>query len=155
MTDRPPERRDPRVARTLAFRILVAANRLARPFDARHGAALDLRLPDWRCMMALAAEPGLSGEAVARMMAMDKMAVSRSLARLAAQGRVEARADPSHARRRRWSLSEAGWTVVDRILPDALDRDRAAFGDLPEHERDRLLAILDRLGDDGGGSSGA
>ena len=37
MTERRDERRDDRITHTLAFRILVAANRLARPFPERIG----------------------------------------------------------------------------------------------------------------------
>ena len=139
------ERRDDRIDQTLTFRLLVAANRIAQPFADRHGRALGLSLPDWRCVMALASAPGASGEAVARRMAMDKMAVSRSLRRLEAAGRVRAEADPGHARRRLWHLTDAGWAVVDAILPEALARDAAAFGDGPALDRAQLFRLLDAL----------
>ncbi len=144
-----PPRRDPRIDQTLTFRILVAANRLSQPFHERFGRALDLGLPDWRCLMALAAAPDSSGEAVARRMAMDKMAVSRSLRKLDAAGRVTAQADPNHARRRRWRLTEAGWAVVDAVMPEAMARDEAAFGDLSHDDRAAMLRVLDALAEPG------
>lgn len=138
-------RRDDRIDQTLTFRLLVAANRIAQPFAERYGRALGLSLPDWRCVLALASAPGASGEAVARRMAMDKMAVSRSLRRLEAAGRVRAEPDPAHPRRQRWQLTEAGWAVVDAILPDALARDAAAFGDAPAVDKASLFKLLDAL----------
>lgn len=138
-------RRDARIEQTLTFRILVAANRIAQPFAERHGRALDLSLPDWRCVMALASAPGSSGEAVARRMAMDKMAVSRSLRRLEKVGRVTSEPDPAHPKRRHWELTDAGWSVVDAVLPDALARDEAAFGGVPAVDRASLFELLDAM----------
>jgi DNA-binding MarR family transcriptional regulator len=149
-------RRDPRIADTLTFRVLVAANRIAQPFAERVGARFDLTLPEWRCMMALAAEPGRSGEDVARMMSMDKMSVSRSLRRLAKSGRAEAQPDPANAKRNQWQLTAAGWEVFDAIVPSALARDEAAFARLdPEARRlvhEVLSGFLDPDPDNGPGS---
>lgn len=143
MTEAP--RSDPRIARTLTFAMLTAMNRTAREFAGRFGAAHDLALPEWRCLMALAAQPDASGEEVARLMGMDKMAVSRALRRLEDRGRVAASADPAHRRRRLWQMTPDGWAVYDAIVPAALERDAAAFGDLGPAERAQVAAALARF----------
>ena len=137
-----PERRDVRIAETLTFELLVAVNRLARAFREQFGRELEIGLPEWRCVMALAAWPGSSGEEVGRRMAMDRMTVSRSLRRLEAAGRAARRPDPGDQRRAAWHLTEAGWTVFDRITPSALARDEAAFADLTPDERRLVRRVL-------------
>ena len=141
-SDRKP-RRDARVCDTLTFRVLVAANRIARPFPERIGERYDLTLPEWRAMMVLAGDPGASGEVVAQTLATDKMSVSRALRRLLAAGRVERRA--AAGRRNAWQLSEAGWDLFDRIAPLALERDRALLGDLDEESSLAIRKVFERL----------
>ena len=137
-----PERRDARITGTLTFELLVAANRLGRTFAGRFGRELGIGLQEWRCVMALAASPGASGEEVARRMAMDRMTVSRSLRRLEASGRAARRSHPDDQRRSVWSLTDAGWAVLDAILPAALARDEAVFAELTPGERALVRRVL-------------
>lgn len=146
MDGRDAERRDARATGTLTFELLLAVNRLARAFADGFGRELGLGLQEWRCVMALAARPGASGEEVARRMEMDRMTVSRALRRLEAAGRASRSADPEDGRRAAWRLTEAGWSVFDRVTPSALARDEAAFADLTEDERRVVRRVLARIG---------
>lgn len=139
------ERRDGRIAETVSFQLLVAVNRLTRPFHERHGRHAAVTLTEWRCMMALAARPGQSGEDVALLMGLDRMTVSRTLRRLEARGAAARASDPQNRRRNRWRLLPAGWRVVDAVLPEALRRDRELFGDLSAEERAVLARVLRRI----------
>lgn len=142
----PPPRRDARIVDTVSFRLIVAVNRMTRPFHALYGARFGLGLTEWRCMMALAATPDASGEGVAETMGLDRMTVSRTLRRLERGGRCSRAPDPAHRRRNRWRLTDAGWAVIDAVMPEALARDAALFGDATEAERaalDRLLRALE------------
>lgn len=136
------ERREPAIADTLTFRLLVAANRLGQPFAQQFGHRLGITLTQWRCIMALAVEPGASGEAVARRMGLEKMTVSRALRRL---DRL-AYAEPSGpGNRRAWRLTASGWRIVDEIMPVALERDRAALAGVGEAERAAVATVLERI----------
>lgn len=146
------ERRDARIAQTVSFRLLTAMNRMTRPFHAQYGKRFGIGLAEWRCLMALAIAPGASGQGVADLMGMDRMTVSRTLRRLEGVGRTERRPDPRHAKRHIWRLTEAGWKVVDVVMPEALARDAARFGDCDPDDLaalDRLLAMLDESNRDG------
>ena len=143
------ERREPAIADTLSFRLLVAANRVGQPFAAQFGRRLGITLTQWRCIMALAVEPGTSGEAVARRMGLDKMTVSRALARLRRLGHAK-REGP--ANRLSWRLTPSGWAIVDEIMPAAMARDRAALDGVGEAERAVLAAVLDRIATTTGGN---
>ena len=136
------ERTDSRMVETPTFRILVAANRLARPFPERIGAAHDLTLAEWRCMMVLAARPGASGEEVAQTLGVDRMGVSRALRSLRKTGRANVRDAPG--RRNAWVLSDEGWRLFDRIAPLALERDAALLEGMSEGERAAVTTALDR-----------
>ena len=136
---------DDRIARTVSFRLLVAVNRMTRPFHALYGARFGVGLAEWRCLMALAAAPGASGADVAETMGMDRMTVSRTLRRLERAGRCARGSDPANRRRGRWTLTADGWRVVDAVLPEALARDDALFGDLGAADRAALDRILSRL----------
>ncbi len=138
-------RSDRRILHTLTFQLLVAVNHITRPFPDLFGRRLDLGLAEWRCLMALAAEPQSSGEDVSRLMGMDKMTVSRALRRQEQLGRVEKSVDPANRRRNRWVLTEAGWAVFETIIPSALARDRAAFGDLDATDRATIERVLTRF----------
>ena len=136
-----PPRRDDRIAETVSFRLLRAVNRMTRPFHETFGRRFGVTLPQWRCLMALAAVPDSSGEDVADAMGMDRMTVSRTLRALEGAGRCARRPDPEHPRRNRWRLTAKGWEVADAVVPEALARDAALFGQLDRED----IAALDRI----------
>lgn len=121
--------RDGRITHTVSFRRLRAVNRLTRPVHELCGAGFGIGLTEWRCLMTLPAEPGASGEDVARLMGLDRKAVSRTLRRLAHARRCSRAADPADRRRSARTLTDAGWRIVGAIVPEALARDAAMFGD--------------------------
>ena len=144
------DRAAPELADTIAFRLLTAANHLARPFNAAFGRELGLTLTEWRCLLALAVEPGRSGGDVAERMGLDRMTVSRTLRRLEVRALVGRRADAANRRRDRWRLTEAGWALTDRAAPMARARDEALFGHVVAADRAALGRILSKLGDGDG-----
>ena len=144
MTDDTP-RRDDRITRTVSFRLLRAVNRMTRPFHETFGRRFGVTLPQWRCLMALAAGPDRSGEDVAEAMGMDRMTISRTLRALEAAGRAERRADPHHARRNLWRLTADGWAIADAVIPEALARDGTLFGQLDREDWAALDRILGKL----------
>jgi DNA-binding MarR family transcriptional regulator len=139
------ERRDGRLAGTVSFRLLTAVNRMTRPFHRQFGRRFGVTLTEWRCLMALAIAPDVSGQDVAAVMGMDRMTVSRTLRRLEAAGRAVRRSDPSRPRRGEWRLTPSGWEVVDAIMPEALARDAALFGGADPADLAALGRLLARL----------
>lgn len=142
-TDAP--RSDPRIVGTLTFRILTAANFIAKPFQEEYSKRFKLGLAEWRCMMACATTPDSSGEDIARLMGMDRMTVSRSLRSLERAGRALRRADPANRKRYQWRLTDEGWAVFDAIIPHALSRAENLFAGISDSERAAINRVLDRM----------
>jgi DNA-binding MarR family transcriptional regulator len=76
---------------------------------------------------------------------MDKVAVSRAVARLLAAGRVERALHGSDRRRSVLRLSEAGFAIYDQVVPIALGHERQLLAQLSADERVALDRILDKL----------
>lgn len=101
----------------LPYQLSVAANRVSAGLARTYAERFDLTIPEWRVMATLGRFPGLSAMEVAERTAMDKVRVSRAVARLERAGRLVRENDRGDRRRSRLSLSEQGRAVYAGILP--------------------------------------
>lgn len=129
----------------LPYQLSVAANRvsdrLARIYSDRFG----LTIPEWRVMAVLGRFPDLSAGEVAERTAMDKVQVSRAVARLLAAGRLERRNAADDRRRTQLRLSAEGHAIYAEIVPLARNFERELVDDLGAAELAALKSALDRL----------
>ena len=96
-------------------------------------------------MAVLGRFSGLSANQVAQRTAMDKVAVSRAVARLLDSGRIQRDFDDDDRRRSVLKLSEAGYAVYDQIVPLALGFEQHLLAGMSDEERTLLFRLLDRL----------
>jgi DNA-binding MarR family transcriptional regulator len=129
----------------LPYRLSVLSNRISSAIAREYSQRFALTVTEWRVMAVLGRYPGLSASKVALRTAMDKVAVSRAVARLLEAGRIEREFDDDDRRRSVLRLSEAGYAVYDQVVPLALDFERHVLGGMPAEERDLLFRLLDRL----------
>lgn len=129
----------------LPYRLSILSNRVSRAIAARYAKTFDLTIPEWRIIAVLGRSPGLSAKDIAEATEMDKVAVSRAVARLSAAGRIAGKADPEDVRRQNLVLTRAGETVHARIAPIALESEQRLLRALSARERKDLDALLDRL----------
>ena len=125
-----PLRGDNRIALEsfLPYQFSVIVSRgLARLYAVR----FDLAVPEWRIMTVLGRFPGVSANEVCELTAMDKVRVSRGVARLLQFERIRRDSDPSDRRRSKLYLSDTGLEVYDQIIPVA------------HAYQDKLMADLD------------
>jgi DNA-binding MarR family transcriptional regulator len=141
----PGERIETAISDTLVFRLIVAMNLIVKPFIEVYARRFGISLSEWRCLLWLAADPGASGEDVARATGMDRMTVSRTLRRLKRDGRASRIPDSTNRKRFEWRLTAAGWALYDEISPSAMERDRRITRTIPEAERVVLTDALDRI----------
>jgi len=129
----------------LPYRLSILSNRVSRAIAARYAKAFDLTIPEWRIIAVLGRRPGLTAREIAEATEMDKVAVSRAVARLVAAKRVAARADTQDARKQLLVLTTLGESVHARIAPIALESEQRLLAALDSRERAHLGTLLDRL----------
>lgn len=129
----------------LPYRLSILSNRVSRAIAARYAKAFDLTIPEWRVIAVLGRRTGLTAKEIAEATEMDKVAVSRAVARLVAARRVRASADAEDARRLRLSLTREGEGLHARIAPIALASEQRLLATLDARERHELDALIDRL----------
>src|SRR6185503_10787126 len=122
----------------LPYRLSILSNRVSRAIARRYAKAFDLTIPEWRIIAVLGRRPGLTAKEIAEATEMDKVAVSRAVARLVGARRVAAAADRSDARRQLLSLTREGESVHARIAPIALAAEEKLLASLSSRERAEL-----------------
>jgi len=128
--------------RFLPYRLSVLSNLVSGRIAAHYSQRFGLGIPEWRVMAVLAQAPGLSAAEVAARTAMDKVAVSRTVAVLRRTGRLERSDDTQDRRRSRLRLSAAGAAVYDQVVPVARRLERELLDSLTPSDRDALDRIL-------------
>ena len=129
----------------LPYRLSILSNRVSRAIARRYAKTFALTIPEWRIIAVLGRRPGLTAKEVAEATEMDKVAVSRAVARLVAARRVAARADREDARRQLLALTPQGESVYARIAPIALASEQRLLSALDARERAQLAVLIDRL----------
>ncbi len=135
--------------RFLPYRLSVLTNTVSRAIAEDYQQQHDLGVTEWRVIAVLARFEGLSAREVAERTAMDKVAISRALARLVAAGRVRRETHAGDKRRSVLGLTEVGWALHAVIAPAARRREEELLARLSGAERAALEHILDKLLVDG------
>ncbi|MBV8652799.1 MAG: winged helix-turn-helix transcriptional regulator [Alphaproteobacteria bacterium] len=132
--------------RFLPYRLSVLTNRISTAIARVYAKRFDLTVPEWRVMAVLGRFGAMSANSVCDRTAMDKVRVSRAVARLAASGRLMRRIDADDRRRSVLALTGEGRAVYDEIGPLALAVEARLLMPLDGADRadlDRLLAKLE------------
>ncbi len=125
--------------------IHVLSNRITRAFESRLESNHGLSVPEWRVLLSLASESGLTAKDIHERWAMDKMAVSRAVRRLESQGQVKRRKNPGDARSYVLSITKKGNRLFQKILPSADARYHEILSGLTVQEQRSLKRILKKL----------
>ncbi len=99
--------------RFLPYRLSVLSNRLSQTIAGAYARRFGLGITEWRVIAVLGRYPGLSANAVAARTAMDKVAVSRTVARLLERGLLQRDIHDDDRRRSVLELSADGYGIYD------------------------------------------
>ena len=133
----------------LPYRLSVLSNRISQSIARIYQQRFGLDVTEWRIMAVLGRYPDLSAVEVAERTAMDKVAISRAVARLLERGLLTRDVHGDDRRRSVLALSADGVAVYDEVAPMALDYEKRLLAGLADEEReclDRVLSRLDALG---------
>lgn len=142
---------DDPAATTLSLRsdpvVLVsfAGNRLTREATRAYQAEFGIGVMDWRMLVMMTRSPGCSVAQAARLIGIDKAAVSRSLHRLESNGLAQSKALGDDDRRKSWRLTPQGQDLHNRILPRALERQNSLLRGFSPDEIARFTDYLQRF----------
>ncbi|MEO6155508.1 MAG: MarR family winged helix-turn-helix transcriptional regulator [Thermomonas sp.] len=131
----------------LPYRLSVLSNRISQTIADLYAKRFGISVTEWRVIAVLGRYPGLSANGVAERTAMDKVAVSRAVARLLRRGLLDRDMHDDDRRRSVLELSEAGYGVYDEVAPLALSYERELLAPLDTDERAELDRLLHKLGD--------
>lgn len=131
--------------RFLPYRLAVLANTFSRVLAPLYEEKYGLTVAEWRLIAILARFGPLSANGVCARAEMDKVRVSRAVARAMASGLVDRRVDRADRRRSILTLTPRGRAIHDEIVPRALEREAEVIGTLEEEETEALFQLIGRL----------
>ncbi|QDE38461.1 MarR family transcriptional regulator [Luteibacter pinisoli] len=129
----------------LPYRLSILSNTVSQGIADEYQSRFQLSMTEWRVMTVLARFPASSATQVVERTRMDKVAVSRAVARLVEAGRVDRDTYDGDKRRSVLKLSEAGWAIHDEVAPMAREHERELLEKLSDDEKLWLGRILDKL----------
>lgn len=130
----------------LPYRLSVLSNRISQTIAQTYAERFNLVITEWRVIAVLGRHPGLSANGVAERTAMDKVAVSRTIAKLLERGLVQRDIHGDDRRRSVLELSEAGYAIYDDVAPLAQAWEQALLAHFSDEDRRQLDALLSKLG---------
>lgn len=133
--------------RFLPYRLSILSNRVSQTIAGAYARRFGLAVTEWRVIAVLGRYPALSANGVAVRTAMDKVAVSRAVARLLERGLLQRDVHGDDRRRSVLELSDAGYRIYDEVVPIALDYERRLLAPLTDTERSELDRLLQKLQD--------
>lgn len=100
---------------------------------------------EWRVLASIQAQGTASSQRVVNLISMDAGAVSRSMAKLAAEGLVEPIKGSFAGRTKPYQLTRKGHDLYEQLLRIALERESTLLGELDESERQLLLQLMQKI----------
>lgn len=135
--------------RLFSYRLSVLSNRISGAISREYHRRFGLAITEWRVMAVLGRFPGLSAGEVAARTAMDKVAVSRAVARLLERALIQREIHGDDRRRSVLALSAAGFEVYETVAPMVMEITRKLMSVLTEEEEQVLERLITRLADAG------
>lgn len=129
----------------LPFRMAVLSRRMSRGLAERYEQRFGISIAEWRCLAVLARRGPLGAGEVAERTWLDKVQVSRAVARLKDRGLVERAVDPKDRRAVQLSITAAGAALFREIALVARAWEEELASALGLSERRTLDRVLDKL----------
>ena len=139
---------DLRLEEFLPYRLSVLANRVSKHLARAYRNRFGMSVPEWRVMAIIGTSDDKTALDIVEASVMDKVAVSRAVAGLAARGLLVSRLDGKDRRRHLLSLTSEGLSVYNEVVPLARRYHQElleSLGPTDAAEFDRLLQALDRI----------
>jgi DNA-binding MarR family transcriptional regulator len=131
--------------RFLPSRLTILSNRLTRHAARVYSDRFKLSAPEWRTLAVLGQQDAMSATAVMSQSSMDKVRVSRAIAKLLKAELITRETDPGDRRRAILNLTMAGQEIYRQIIPLVQDAEAEMMATLSEAERKVLEQALSQI----------
>lgn len=145
MPDRAESTKTLELERFLPYRLSIVTNLVSRALARLYEHEYGLTVAEWRLIAILARFGPLSANGVCERTGMDKVRVSRAVARASARKLVSRDVDAEDRRRLVLALTPQGRAIHDRIVPMAMEREAELVEVLDEGELAQLMEMLGKL----------
>ncbi|HHW4677948.1 MAG TPA: MarR family winged helix-turn-helix transcriptional regulator [Xylella sp.] len=129
----------------LPFRISLLSRHINDNIAKIYGKQYSMATTEWRVITILALHPGASASKVSDHSAMDKVAVSRAVARLLKNNFIQRENHGEDRRRLILRLSPIGYQVYNTVAPLINDMGNRVMSVLSKDERELLDHLIGRL----------
>ncbi len=133
----------------LPYTLSILSNLVSREISAIYADRHMLSIPEWRVMAILGRFPGSSAVDIAERTLLDKVAVSRAVAKLLSSGRIQRSVATTDKRRSVLHLSPEGIAIYLEVAPLALEFEEQLLEGLNDQDlstfRDMTQQLLDRV----------
>ncbi|MEC7488197.1 MAG: MarR family winged helix-turn-helix transcriptional regulator [Pseudomonadota bacterium] len=123
----------------------VLSNRIDRAFYGEIETRFGITLAEWRVMLTLTSEPGISATEITDRWAMEKMAVNRAVQHLIDQKLVVRARNANDGRRYKLNLTDKGQELYEKIAPSANRRYGELMSVIDKRESETLIAALRKI----------
>jgi DNA-binding MarR family transcriptional regulator len=123
----------------------MLSNRISRAFFDEVETKYGVSIAEWRVILTLVSEPGLSGADITNRWAMEKMAVNRAVQRLVDSGNVARTRDPDDRRIYQLTLTAKGTKLYEKIAPSANRRYAELTSSISGDELEALVGTLRKM----------
>jgi DNA-binding MarR family transcriptional regulator len=141
----PIEARDFALESFLPYRLSLLSNTVSEGIATAYRDEHGLSLTEWRVVAILGRFPDLTATDIMARGAMDKVPVSRAVARLEERGLVRRKADSEDRRRLTLRLTARGVKLFNAVVPEALAYERRLLGALDPDETAQFDTLLTKL----------
>lgn len=127
------------------YRLAVLAERVSMAVAQLYADRFGISRAEWRVLAALGANGAMAAKDISAYSTLDKMQVSRAVARLEEAGLIIRAADDADRRAQILTLTPAGRTLFRKIVPLAQAREQDLLQDLDANERAVLARAMDKV----------
>ena len=123
----------------------VLSNRVERAFYVEIERKFGVTLAEWRVLLTLTSEPGVSAAEITNRWAMEKMSVNRAIQRLVNRRFVTRDRDPDDARSYKLEMTTKGRELYEKIAPSVDKRDSELMAAIDSDEVDAMVRALQKI----------
>ena len=131
--------------RFLPYRLSLLSNTVSQGIAQIYQQTHQLSVTEWRIMAVLGRYPGLTASQLCERTVMDKVSISRGVSTLLDKKMVQRVTDARDRRKRPLRISAVGKSVLDDVIPFALEYQAALLGSLSATEWDAFNGMITRL----------